>query len=56
MLAAFTLAWAYLMIRRYQLAALEWQHRGARAPRPPERAHAAPPRRGAARRRAGSEA
>jgi heme exporter protein C len=25
MVAAFTLAWAYLMIRRYQLARIEWQ-------------------------------
>jgi hypothetical protein len=25
MLAAFTLAWSWLMIRRYQLARIEWQ-------------------------------
>ncbi|MEX0625129.1 MAG: hypothetical protein WD402_01125, partial [Chloroflexota bacterium] len=25
MLAAFTLVWAYLLIRRYQLARLDWQ-------------------------------
>jgi hypothetical protein len=25
MLAAFTLVWVYLLIRRYQLARLEWQ-------------------------------
>ena len=39
MLAAFTLVWVYLLIRRYQLARLEWQleedapsARGGRAP------------------------
>jgi hypothetical protein len=25
MLAAFTIVWCYLMIRRYQLARIEWQ-------------------------------